>query len=640
MSTSPADADFKQFPAGWARHTVGVAAAALLGLLLVAAPLAAVSAADSAVSDKRIEAQPVLNLSSPEQTRYLGGYWSLLRDPSAKLSLRDVRSANNAGRFVAQQDDGLSLGFTLETVWLNFRVRNLNPRVDDWLLEIDDPLLDHIEVHACRPDTQAAAVCTSVVTGDHLPYSERPLPHRTFLLPMVFSGEQIVDYYVRIQTSSSLQVRLAVHSTTNLFHCESRDNIVFGLVYGFMLLMALYNGFLFMAVRDPAYLAYVFAVLSGTLFIMTINGHAAQYLWSDNPAWANAVAPLSASAWVFFTLIFTQLFLNTRQYTTRGWHAINALMVLALGGMATALLTSYFVAVQISTALGLMVGGLVLTVSVLCWRRGNRSARYFTIAWLAYGAGTSLLILNRIGLLGNTFLTHHSATMGLVAEIIILSLAMSDKYRLMREQMVDYSRHLEVKVQERTAELEAANEQLREMAQRDGLTRLANRRMFDSSLGSEWERHRRDGKHMALLLIDVDQFKQLNDHYGHRRGDQCLQALAQAMATALRRPADLAARYGGDEFAVILPETDIAGAVVVAERISEMVRELAIEQAPEADSAQVTLSIGVASLIPRRGKPAALLIDAADKALYQAKARGRDQLAVSPPDLAIPPVPA
>lgn len=587
-----------------------------------------------AVSTSAVAAEtPVLELQASGQPHYLGGYWSILDDPDGKLSLADVSSAPYRQRFVPSAADGLSRGYTDTVIWLRFVTANRDSSESEWLLELDYPLLDDIQV-STRPLTAAGAGdWVTTHTGDHLRYSSRPLPHRTFVLPMVLEQGQRSETFVRIATSSSMQVRPAIHAADELFHRESRDNILFGLVYGFMLLMALYNTFLFMAVRDRAYLAYVFAVLSGTVFIMSINGHATQYLWPDYPAWGNRVVLISASLWVLSTLMFTQWFLETRKYTRRGWQMINVLIAIGLVAVVASLTVDYSLAVRFNSIMGLLIGVLILGVSLLCWKRGNRSARFFTVAWLAYGAGTTFMIFNRMGMLPNTFFTYHSATLGLMAEIVIMSLAMSDKYRLMREQLGTYSRRLEEDVADRTAELEAANEQLREMAQRDGLTRLANRRMFDTSLSNEWERHRRDGDPLALLLIDVDHFKQLNDHFGHQPGDRCLQAVAGAMSASLQRPADIAARYGGDEFAVILPETDSAGALEVAERISAAVGELAIAQGPDAASDIVTLSIGVVSRVPWPGRPLEKLIEEADAALYLAKKRGRAQVAVAPPDL-------
>jgi len=603
----------------------------LLQLLVGAFVAGGAVAADRTATDA--ELVPVLGLESTGQPLFLGGYWSILDDPDGSLSLADVSSAEYQQQFVGSDANGLSRGYIDGVIWLRFQLANRNSEQRDWLLELDYPLLDDVQVSTRLLTPGGPGKWTTTHTGDRLPYADRPLPHRTFLIPLTLQQGQQAETIVRLATSSSMQVRPALHAADELFHRESRDNIIFGLVYGFMLLMALYNAFLYMAVRDPAYLAYVVAVLSGTLFIMSINGHAAQYLWPHNPQLANAMVLISASLWVLSTLVFTQLFLETRKYTRRGWQLINGLIVLGVLAVGVSLTASYGLAVQVNSMMGLLIGVLILGVSLLCWKRGNRSARFFTAAWLAYGAGTTFMILNRMGVLPNTFFTYHSATMGLMAEIVILSLAMSDKYRLMREQLATYSRGLEHKVAERTAELEALNEQLREMAQRDGLTRLANRRMFDSSLGSEWERHRRDRNPLALLLVDVDHFKQLNDHFGHQTGDRCLQAVASAMSASLQRPADIAARYGGDEFALILPETDSAGALEVAERISAAVRELAIPQGPAAASEIVTLSIGVVSRVPRVGSSMESLIEEADAALYMAKDRGRAQVMVAPPDL-------
>jgi len=184
--------------------------------------------------------------------------------------------------------------------------------------------------------------------------------------------------------------------------------------------------------------------------------------------------------------------------------------------------------------------------------------------------------------------------------------------------------------------LASLNATLEKMALQDGLTGLANRRQLDVSLGNEFSRATRQGTSLALALIDVDHFKLFNDRYGHSAGDDCLRAISRAIRQQTpKRAGDLAARYGGEELAVLLPNTDIAGAWAVAERMRQAVEAL---QLPHADSAQgiVTISAGVAALVPRRGVDAATtLIEAADKALYAAKSAGRNQVA---PDLGPAPV--
>lgn len=163
------------------------------------------------------------------------------------------------------------------------------------------------------------------------------------------------------------------------------------------------------------------------------------------------------------------------------------------------------------------------------------------------------------------------------------------------------------------------------LARTDGLTKLANRRAFEEGLSSEWLRATRYGHPMSLIMIDVDQFKLFNDTYGHRAGDHALTAIAEVIAQATRRPGDLAGRYGGEEFAILLPDTDRRGATEVAAAIHEGVNRLRIEHTAS-DHKIVTISAGVATAMLRPGTMAASLVDDADAALYRAKAQGRNAI--------------
>ncbi|MBH5402438.1 diguanylate cyclase [Bradyrhizobium sp. CNPSo 4010] len=164
----------------------------------------------------------------------------------------------------------------------------------------------------------------------------------------------------------------------------------------------------------------------------------------------------------------------------------------------------------------------------------------------------------------------------------------------------------------------------------DGLTALANRRHFDERLEAEWDRARREGRPLSLLLMDVDHFKSFNDQYGHQAGDACLRSVAGVLAEQARRPADLAARYGGEEFALLLPNTDAGGCEQVGERIRQAIQDLGILHALNSPSKQVTLSIGGATHTSFGDKAdCTSLIAAADKALYAAKESGRNRLVMS-----------
>ncbi|MBD2007099.1 MULTISPECIES: response regulator [Cyanophyceae] len=178
-------------------------------------------------------------------------------------------------------------------------------------------------------------------------------------------------------------------------------------------------------------------------------------------------------------------------------------------------------------------------------------------------------------------------------------------------------------------QLEAANQKLERLASLDGLTQLANRRRFDEYLDQQWRHMAREKLPLSLILCDIDFFKPYNDTYGHQAGDLCLQNVAAALRLAVKRSTDLVARYGGEEFAAILPNTKIFGALHIAETIREQVKALGIAHAKSTVSPCVTLSLGIACIIPMPDVSSATLLKAADKALYQAKARGRDRWCVS-----------
>nr|WP_315248332.1 sensor domain-containing diguanylate cyclase [uncultured Duganella sp.] len=197
--------------------------------------------------------------------------------------------------------------------------------------------------------------------------------------------------------------------------------------------------------------------------------------------------------------------------------------------------------------------------------------------------------------------------------------------RLLRQ--IKVREQIEAALQITAGELEKANANLESIAMQDGLTGLANRRAFDDTLEHEVRRAQRDNKLVSLIMLDVDFFKKFNDTYGHLAGDECLRALARAVAGCLGRSEDLAARYGGEEFAVIMPGAETDGALQVAEEIRKAVMALNIRHAGNS-SGVVTISLGVATIAPgqEHGADQKSLIKQADERLYQSKSNGRNRV--------------
>jgi diguanylate cyclase (GGDEF)-like protein len=217
---------------------------------------------------------------------------------------------------------------------------------------------------------------------------------------------------------------------------------------------------------------------------------------------------------------------------------------------------------------------------------------------------------------------------------------MMQEIRQSRRQLQEYSAALEQEVSQRTQELQQeiaervaaqqalqrANHELEKLAYLDGLTQVSNRRQFDKILEQEWNRLAREQAPLSLILCDADFFKSYNDRYGHQAGDDCLRQIARAIGTAAKRPGDLVARYGGEEFVAVLPLTTAEGATKVAEEIRTAIHQLQLVHESSTVNQVVTVSLGIATVVPEANQSPADLIAAADRALYEAKAAGRDRM--------------
>ena len=208
-----------------------------------------------------------------------------------------------------------------------------------------------------------------------------------------------------------------------------------------------------------------------------------------------------------------------------------------------------------------------------------------------------------------------------------------------KDQLAKSNRNLEKKVKKRTkklsqtleileatqAELVQKNQELQHLSRVDKLTQIANRYYFDEYLFQEWNRLELEQQPLSLILCDVDYFKKYNDFYGHQSGDRCLQQIAEVLLSVVKCPTHLIARYGGEEFAVIVPSTDTEGAIVVAEEIQQGIHQSKLPHACSDVSEFITISLGIACVVPTSTTSPACLIAAADKALYEAKRHGRDR---------------
>lgn len=200
-------------------------------------------------------------------------------------------------------------------------------------------------------------------------------------------------------------------------------------------------------------------------------------------------------------------------------------------------------------------------------------------------------------------------------------LELYEQKRLLKKQ----TELLELKVKE-LLDLKQINCYLENLSTIDGLTGIPNRRSFDQFIDRSWKYSIREQQHLSLIMVDIDSFKAFNDNYGHLEGDDCLVLVAKTLLSCIRRPIDLIARYGGEEFIAVLPDTDKQGALLVAERMRKGIEQLALPHEYSEIAAFVTISIGVASIIPQPADSIVDFIKTVDEAMYQAKLEGRNRV--------------
>jgi len=349
----------------------------------------------------------------------------------------------------------------------------------------------------------------------------------------------------------------------------------------------------------------------------------------------------------FFSLRFLSLKREAHRWIYRSLHAVAWLAALL---MVCSLLFTYqtmirpTIYVAVTACIALLIAGIYRCI------QGDVSARYFTVAWTAMLSGGIVLALNKFTLLPQNVITESATQIGSALEIILLSIALADRLnqekrkafnaqiealehereaRQAQEETLKIQKEanqmLEQRVNERTSELAELNAQLIELNAKDALTGLKNRGYFDEKFQHYYTTAYRLQKPLSLLIIDIDHFKQFNDNHGHLVGDECLVMVATAIKQVISHPEDITCRYGGEEFVVILPETDQHGAYQVAEKIRQKVAETPFQIA--AEQLQVTVSVGTNSLVPVTSENRNQMFDQADEALYKAKNQGRNQVA-------------
>lgn len=559
----------------------------------------------------------------------------------------------------------INLGYQRHAYWIRLDFHSAPDLPADWLLEQANPLIDSLNVYLF----QAGVLKQSWQTGDRVPFHQRPLTNSTFVFPLNLEPDTPYQLIMRVQNTEAMDLRFSLMSKSTFDIYNTNRALLDGVFFGFLIIMAAYSFALFLNLWDRTYLYYVAYVLSMLLFFLSQQGYLYQF-FIPQQVLLNHYGAAWVSLLIFISIaLFFREFLALPTKVPRIWSIYKALL-LAHALSCAALPFFDYQTVILVMVVNTSVSTLLAAASIIHLSlKGSRSAQIVLVGWALLISCLMLFVAARLGVFYNEFMADYGLRLGISFEILIFSFGLSFRINQERQEKAlalqqmnqervervraqelalekeiiakdakEHALQLEIKqrenleqlVADRTRELERtlanlekANQELESLSTQDTLTGICNRRAFNKQFEEYWYQSHFHHQPLSLLVVDIDHFKRINDDRGHQCGDMVLKEFAALLVSMLKRPADCVSRYGGEEFAILLPDTPLTGAKQIADCI---IRQAAAKQYEwQNESFNVTASIGLHSFTVSRDESCDMLFAKADSALYQAKQSGRNR---------------
>ena len=525
----------------------------------------------------------------------LGTHLDLYQDPTGHLGLSELLSPDFKGSFRPSQVEVPNLGITSGACWVRFTLQNGRPQPATMLLAVQYPPLDRVTLFA--PQDQGGY--RVLEAGDAVAHPQVAMEHRHYLFELNLPPGVRRTYYLRVVNPGAMTLPLTLSSYPAFYRHDYRDQVSLGILFGLVAGAIIY--FLYVAVRlkYPAALWFSIYLACLGLVVTAGKGYFQELLRPHLTLLSNLLQLVAVGLLYFSGAKFLRVFLEIARRSPRVDRVLWVLQWMGVFYVPVCVYITPFTHVYSLVLVGL--GPLFSTgVAIYFWSKGVPNAKYFALGWLV-GHLVSVLDLARIyGVIPFLPITAYAAPAALCTALVFFS-------RALVAQTGSYQRQ----------------------AREDGLTGLANRRGLMDFMQREWNRARRARRPLGLVILDLDHFKQYNDQYGHDAGDRCLVRVSRTLADFARREGELAGRYGGEEFVLVLADADADQALELAAKVRQAINDLGIPHLGQ-PSGRVTVSAGAASLTPDQHTDPQDLLRAADRALYQAKEQGRDQVRGAP----------
>lgn len=584
-------------------------------------------------------AAPIV-LQDASSGQMLNQHVELLEDVDGRLSIDDLASPAVQQRFVPAAGRA-SVGQSGNPWWIKVSLQRADGAPAQWWLEVG--AVTQLDTQLYLPAGELG--WSRRQAGERVSFAAgRDHPYRRMLFKLPELGEAPLTFYLRSYDPAGNSFPLRAWQLDDLTSLATEENLALGLVYGIILALLLYNLFIFFSLRDAAYFWYVLTTAAALLMILSMSGHGFQYLWPGQPVpfWLDRIT--LPSLWGFCACRFTQTLLQTRSHVRWAHHLLSfacACYVIAIGleALGQRNLAAWIIALLSLTSIPAALGAALLR-----WRQGYYPALLYLLGYGLILGSISLALMRATALVQPATWNAYVFPLSVAAESILFSFALAYRIQMLKQergkalaqadrektarlaQMQASADELQAAVDLRTVELAETNQRLCQREQElqhaafhDPLTELPNRRYLIERVETALADAQRRQETVALILIDLDHFKPINDSYGHDAGDLMLRTIGHRLREHVRSN-DMVARLGGDEFAVLIcgPQAQ-AQAEEIAARLLE---ELAKPVLYGASQLAVTISIG-AALYPQHAVQFAGLYKSADEALYRAKQQGR-----------------